>query len=418
MTKGSKTSTQVNKVLLSTITGNLGSSVLAFIIGLLILKETDSAIYFGISQMIGPVVALLLLPFTGSIVDKYNRKNIIIFAQIFSIVALISYAGAIHLWGIDNLLFTYLLLVCLRVADQFLTTAFSASVIQVVVEEDVQKLKSYQQSLQSLIAVFAPIIGAFLFDFIPLITFVLIEVGIEFVTILIVLSIHFQPIAITESEDNEESIFVMFKEGLTIIKGSEQLIFAITFSMLVNLMFGAISVGLPYILINVFEFSSIVYGTIEALLSVGMIICGIVLSMRKESTYPLFTSWKTIGIIGIWITMLGNVLILSYGNTFNMIYMGVFALFLGVLVSWTNVPMSIWMTKEIPPQYQGRIFNILSTGSQLLMPIGIFVFSILFDSFDSGVIFMGAGFGIIAITALYPIVFKVPLKENKIVIGE
>lgn len=62
---------QVFKFLLSMLTGNLGSSILTFIIGLLILKSTDSAIQFRISQVIGPLVSLLLLPFTGSIIDTF-----------------------------------------------------------------------------------------------------------------------------------------------------------------------------------------------------------------------------------------------------------------------------------------------------------------------------------------------------------
>lgn len=410
-----KSNKQLHKVLLSTLTGSLGSSILSFIIGLLILKETDSALYFGISQMIGPIVALILLPITGSIVDKYNRKHIIIYAQLFSIVSLIVYAIFV---GVGNIMVTYVLLICLRVADQFLTTAFSASVIQIVSEEDVQKLRSYQQSLTSIVTVFAPIVGAIMFDLISIVSLVLMEVVLELITILIVMFIHFKDITVSESEGSKDTIFEMFKEGLQFIRKSKQLVFAITFAMLVNLMFGAISVGIPYILINVFQFPNIVYGTIETLLSVGMILCGIMLSTRQEIKYPLFTMWKMIGVIGILISLLGNVLVLSYGNTFNMIFMGIFALLLGIFITWTNVPVSIWMTKEIPPQYQGRVFNLLGTGSQLLMPLGIFVFSILFEVYDSAIIFLGSGIGIILITVLYPIVFRVPLKESKITLGE
>ena len=82
---------QMIKLILTTITGNFGSSILSFIIGLLILKKTESAFNFGISQIIGPLVALVLLPFVGGVVDKYNKKIVIVIAQLFSIVSLILY---------------------------------------------------------------------------------------------------------------------------------------------------------------------------------------------------------------------------------------------------------------------------------------------------------------------------------------
>lgn len=70
-----KSNIQIFKIILSSITGNLGSSILSFVIGLLILKKTNSILGFGFSQIIAPLVSVILLPFLGSIVDKYDRKK-------------------------------------------------------------------------------------------------------------------------------------------------------------------------------------------------------------------------------------------------------------------------------------------------------------------------------------------------------
>ena len=108
---------QLIKLIMTTITGNFGSSILSFIIGLLILKKTESALNFGISQIIGPLVALILVPFVGAIVDKYNKKIVIVIAQTFSIVSLLLYALSLNSNAETNLTNTYLLLICLKVAD-------------------------------------------------------------------------------------------------------------------------------------------------------------------------------------------------------------------------------------------------------------------------------------------------------------
>ncbi len=41
------------------------------------------------------MVALVLLPFVGGVVDKYNKKIVIVIAQLFSIVSLILYASSV-----------------------------------------------------------------------------------------------------------------------------------------------------------------------------------------------------------------------------------------------------------------------------------------------------------------------------------
>jgi hypothetical protein len=83
-------------------------------------------------------------------------------------------------------------------------------------------------------------------------------------------------------------------------------------------------------------------------------------------------------------------------------------------ITWVNVPITVWMTKEIPKHYQGRVFNILNTGAQLLTPLGILFFSALFDHSNNYSIFMISGFIILLITLTYPLLFKINLKENQI----
>ncbi|EUJ33738.1 tetracycline resistance determinant TetV [Listeria floridensis FSL S10-1187] len=77
-----------------------------------------------------------------------------------------------------------------------------------------------------------------------------------------------------------------------------------------------------------------------------------------------------------------------------------------------NVPVTVWLTQEIPSQYQGRVFHIMNTGAQLLAPIGILCFSGLFDVLSSYLLFGAAGICILLIALFYPLVFKVNLQTN------
>ncbi|WP_162551290.1 MFS transporter [Paenibacillus tepidiphilus] len=413
---------QMIKLLLSTVTGNFGSGILSFVIGLLILKHTDSALSFGISQIIGPLVSLILLPVTGSIVDKFDRKKIIVAAQCLSIASLLVYALFISLDGPEQLIYTYLLLVLLKISDQFLSTASTASVVHMVMEEHIQKVKSLQQSLASLTLVFSPIVAAFLYDALPLTYIVLAEIGLEVITILFIVSINFRFTAPGESPVQEQpentGILVLFKEGLTFIFQAKQLVFAVLFSMVINFMLGAVNVGLPYMQIQVLHFSNYVYGWTEALLSLGMILSGVVLSMSRESRHPLHLSWLMINVIGLLMLVFGSLLGNGFEQTVLIVIVCLFNLSLGLVVTWANVPVVIWMTKQIPTQYQGRVFNIINTGAQLLAPLGVLLFALLFDYVAGYWVFIGAGAVILMISLLYPLVFKMNLKDNTLSVAK
>lgn len=404
---------QMIKLIMTTITGNFGSSILSFIIGLLILKKTESALNFGISQVIGPLVALVLLPFVGSVIDKYNKKIVIVIAQLFSIVSLILYALSLNSNAETNLINTYMLLICLKVADQFLNNAFSSSVKRVVCEEYIQKVKSFQQIASSGVYIISPILAVFLLTKLKLIHFVLLEAVIEFITILIVLFINFNLIKTEESDNNEEKkVLKMFVEGIRYIRDKRVLVFIIFFAMFINFLFASVSVGLPYVLINEIKISDYLYGIINAAFPVAVIVSSIILSMMKDIEAPLEFSFKWLrGTAGV-LLFLGIALLFKLSIFSYFIIFMIFAFGVNFVGNFVNTPVFVWLTKAVPHEYQGRVFSIIETGCQLLMPLGILFYSILFDNFKSANIFIISGIALMVLVVL-PYILKVDLKTKE-----
>lgn len=404
---------QMIKLILTTITGNFGSSILSFIIGLLILKKTESALNFGISQIIGPLVALVLLPFVGGVVDKYNKKIVIVIAQLFSIVSLILYALSLNSNTETNLINTYMLLICLRVADQFLNNSFSSSTKKLVCEEHIQKVKSFEQMASSGVYIISPILAVFLLTKLDLIHFVLLEAVIEFITILIVLFINFDFIKTEVIENNEEQkVLKMFVEGLNYMKDKKALVFIISFAMFINFFFSSVSIGLPYVLINEIKISDYLYGIINATFPVAVIVSSIILSMMKDIKAPLEFSFKCIRGLSGFLILLGIALLFKFSIFLYFIIFMIFAFGVNFIANFINTPVMVWFTKAVPLEYQGRVFSILGTGCQLLMPLGILFYSFLFDKFKSGYIFIFSGIALMVLIVL-PYMLKVDLKINK-----
>lgn len=411
-----KSKKQILKLLLSEITGNFGSSILSFIIGLSILKNTSSILNFGFSQIIGPIISLVLLPFVGSITDKYNKKYIIVVAQSFSILSLFIYSQVISNDISSNLIYTYCLIVSLKISDRFLTNSFTAGVSQIVLEQDIQKYKSISQSISPFIGIVSPVVSAFLYSRLSIVKFVYIEIIIELITLIIVLTIDFQ---FVDKEKNTEiqnsNVFKLFREGILFVSKSNILKFMIIFSAIINFVFSSLSLGFPIVLVKQLKFSDTMYGLVMSSFSFGMIASSIFLSTRnKEIKHPIKKAVIYVIVISFIMMFLGGVLIFNFSLKTYYILIILIVLLMSFFMVLTNIPMSVWLLKAVPFDYQGRVFSIIDTISQILIPIGILLYSFLFENFRSGLIYIFSGIIVIFLCKFIPIFLKADLKTEKI----
>lgn len=410
--------TQKVKIILSHLVGKLGSSIFSFGIGLMILRETGSASNFGFSQIIGPIVALLLLPLTGSIVDKFHHKKIVIIGQIASITGVILFLLGNSFQVLPKLLLIYILLTILTIADLFLETAYSSSLISMVAEEEVQKMMSQMQIVSTCVMIAAPIIGAVLYNVLSFEQFVLMEIGSEILTLFIILGINFYLFKERKAEDRVQAsqglkeIWRMFGEGLAYVRRSSTLMFAVTYSMFMNVVFACFMIGLPFVQIQHFKFTNTQFGITEMAFSIGILGASLMLARKKEFGNPLYSAWKLVFLIFADLSLMAGLVFLNLTQWLSFAGMTALSLLLGGMLAAVNIPMQVWMTKSVPQNMQGRIFNLLGTLSQVLKPLGILLFGALFDSGarPDMIFILSAIVGVIMSTAI-PLALGVKLRE-------
>ncbi|MBF1276371.1 MAG: MFS transporter, partial [Parvimonas micra] len=113
-----------------------------------------------------------------------------------------------------------------------------------------------------------------------------------------------------------------------------------------------------------------------------------------------------------FLILLGIALLFKFSIFSYFIIFMIFAFGVNFIANFINTPVMVWFTKAVPLEYQGRVFSILGTGCQLLMPLGILFYSFLFDKFKSGYIFIFSGIALMVLIVL-PYMLKVDLKINK-----
>ncbi|MDU0944938.1 MAG: MFS transporter [Anaerococcus vaginalis] len=399
-------------LLLGNSIGQLGSSILSFVLGLYILKKLNCSIFFySLSQIIGPLVAIFLLPILGSAIDKYNKNRIIRFSQFLSAISLFLFIITSRKIEIEYIHIIGLLII-LKLSDQILSTSLNSSTINIVDEEDIQSFRAHLQIIQAVSMVLSPIIAVFIIDKFALIGILLIEMFMELLVLVIYWKVDFNKN--TKKEVNEsQSLLLLFKEGIDFIFKYKKIVFGLAFVLVVNFILGIVNIGLPFVEIKILNLSSKNYALNDSILAIGLLI-GSLISSKIKSQKTLNIARNSISLISLVTFVLGLLLTLELTkNSWSIILAGYF-LIIGISITICNILLSSWSILNIPQEFQGRVFSILNTLTQVSLPLSMLLFGYLFEIISVYAVFVGAGIFLLLFTIGIPSLFKINLKNDKL----
>lgn len=377
-----KSKLQMKKSAISSLIGSLGSSIFSFSLGLMLMERTGLSISFALSIMVSALVSLFFAPLVGPIVDKQSRKAVILLSQSIVIMALILYT--IYTYLSDNHIFlvTIILIVILRISDEFTSTAQESSKANIVLESDLQKLSGYQELSSNLSGLFSSVMGALLYAVFPFSILIGIEIFTELLTLVLTWSIDFKFTKSDNMEFNdnlEVSNWKLFLEGLNYLKVQPYLRVAMVACMAINFFYAITFVGLPSFLLQTLQFNSLQYSVTQGATSLGFILGAYILTRKKETDTPVYDLLRLSKILPL--LFIGIALsVLSSSNTFIMIWISILMILNGLSNSLLNIPFSIWMQKNVPTNIQGRVFHLLGVLCTCIQPIGILIYVELFDN--------------------------------------
>lgn len=399
-------------LLLGNSIGQLGSSILSFVLGLYILKKLNCSIFFySLSQIIGPLVAIFLLPILGSAIDKYNKNRIIRFSQFLSAISLFLFIITSRKIEIEYIHIIGLLII-LKLSDQILSTSLNSSTINIVDKDDIQSFRAHLQIIQAISMVLSPIIAVFIIDKFALIGILLIEMFMELLVLVIYWKVDFNKN--TKKEVNEsQSLLLLFKEGIDFIFKYKKIVFGLAFVLVVNFILGIVNIGLPFVEIKILNLSSKNYALNDSILAIGLLL-GSLISSKIKSQKTLNIARNSISLISLVTFVLGLLLTLELTKNIWSIILAGYFLIIGISITICNILLSSWSILNIPQEFQGRVFSILNTLTQVSLPLSMLLFGYLFEIISVYVVFVGAGIFLLLFTIGIPSLFKINLKNDKL----
>ena len=341
-----------------------GSRIVSFALIWWLTRETGSAGVLATATMMTLLPAVFLGPFSGALVDRWNRRRVMfysdgIIAAFTALLAVLYLLDAAVPWHIYGIIFVR------AVGDTFHRPSMKASTTLMVPNEYLPKVGGMNQTLNGILGITAPPLGALLLSLIPMHWIMSIDVLTAAAAILPLLFIDIpQPVRISKPSRAWAVVHEM-AEGLGYVVHYRTLFFIVGTCTLANIFLGPVQSFLPLLITEVFGGGALELGLATSAAGIGVIIGGLVMTTWGGFRRRLVTS--AVGWIGIGIAYMA-VILLPAGFFIGFISIRLIA---GLFVPIGCAPLEAWYQTKIPPDKQGRVFAVLGSIDQLTMPFGL-----------------------------------------------
>lgn len=381
---------------------SFGGNVYAFGVGLYILSMTGSAMSFAISMVCSVAPRIIFGPLAGTWADSFSKKKIIVYTQLiqsFSLFGVLFYSITFDF----SLLVIYFTTIVLSICSTLSSVTFSSSITNLVNEEHIQRATSLNQSAISFATIGAPVIGGLLYGLFSIENFLLINASTYLISAIIDTNLRFKSVykSTEDTQGNKSGILERLKEGFSYLRQNDLLYSTILpIAIWVNFFAISMQVGLPYIIVEKMKLSSFQFGIIEGSLAAGMLLMSLVLSTTKEITKPLVVMKASLLFLSVLLMGLILPLIVHLTSFITFIYYVLLVSLFGVSVVFLNTPLYTLMQKTIPDMYKGRVFGLVETIANIISPISIIFYGLLFDYVNSIWVLIGSSVALLLITLI------------------
>ncbi|WMX71021.1 MFS transporter [Lactococcus cremoris] len=369
--------------------GSLASGTLTFMISWTVLKETHQASQFALLSTISSLVMLIAMPVIVIIVDRYDHKHLLVIAQVFSLFVLLSFIFQ----PFHGLIIYILFSIGLNLGDLLFSITMYASVKSLSDDKtEMSKINGIEQGIGALFAIVSPAVAGFTLTFISVRIFSWVEIVCESIVVLLVFRLNFERF---DTKNEEESVSVekiSYKRVLQLLNKKYIVMIIVSIMIVLNFLLGSINVGIPFILNKNYQGNTVILGIVQFSFPLGIILSNLL--VQKLPKFQLFKLLKiSYFSCAFVIFSFGIVLSFLIGSiVFTVVVLSVLMLFMGLGLGFSRVPMMTFAQNNIPENIQGRAFSIIDTSAQILSPLGLMFYGVLFDNFSGGWIYLFSSF--------------------------
>lgn len=356
----------------------VGSSVAQFALVWWVTTLTGSATVLATATMVAVLPGVLLGPIAGAYVDRWNRRMVLIVAD--GVVAAAALALAYLFWsGSMQVWHLYVVMAVRAIGGSFHWPAMQASTTLMVPQKHLSRIAGLNQTLNGVMSIAGPPLGALLLAMMPLYGIMLIDVGTAALAILPLLFVQIpQPersarVVADAVEGKKRSIWTDVAEGLRYVWSWPGLFMILIAAMIINFVMAPASSLMPLLVTKHFGGDALQLGTLESAWGMGVIAGGLFLSAWGGFRRRIYTTLVGVVLMGAGIIVTG----MAPSTMFWLAVVG--NAIAGFMNPITNGPLFAVLQATVAPDYQGRVFTVVNSLASAMMPLSLAVAGPLAD---------------------------------------
>ena len=350
----------------------IGTALTGFGLGVWVYQQTEAVTQLSLVFFITTLPGVLLTPFIGALVDRWNRRWIIFYSDLAAalitlVLVLLLMADRLEIWH------TYISAFFTSLCGCFQMLAKGAAVPMMVSKQQLRRVNGLTQLSTAVSRIAAPALAGLLISVVELQGLLWIDLGSYVIGLGTLLFVTIpQPEPIFDSSEIAEKTKSFFREivdGWQLISSSRWLIILIAFMSLHSFLD-----ALTNVLINplILSFSTTqMLGNIVSIGGIGMIIGSLLMSFlgNHNKAFSSLMGWSVINGVGL--------VLAGLKPSFLTITSGIFIWFLTVpFIFGTN--QAIWQS-FVRPSFQGRVLALVGSVTGFAAALGTISASPLAD---------------------------------------
>jgi MFS family permease len=365
------------------LVSRFGSALSYIVLIWIAYTETGSALavtYVGLAEFV-PTIAVGI--FTGALVDRFDRRQVIVLSVLGRSAAMAALAVTLYLVGF-HLAFVLLAVVVFTILSTFFGPASQALLPEIVSPESLADANGLFESSESVVGIIASSLGGVFIVIVGAVPSLGIDAASYLVAALFVALIGATVIS-TPATQETRGLLQEVRDGFVYLRRNVGLFELTLAALLLNFLFAAVLTYLVVYATGPLRGGAVVFAVLEATLAAGVAV-GAILVGRLRLTRYTGRMW-VYAAFGQAVGVLGLVFFPVFPVAFSALF--AFGVMNGILnISWLSTVQVI-----VPERMQGRYFaidNMLSLGA---IPVAQIVFGVLIlaEGVSNTFLWMGVG---------------------------
>lgn len=387
----------LNLLLSGQLVSQTGDKFYMLALSFMVLETTGSAAKMGAVLFAGmlPLVAAGL--FSGVVVDRVNRKKIIVFTDIIRgiIVSLVSF---LYLQGVLTLGAILISQVLLGFNSAFFNPAIPSVIPMVVDKKDLSKANAKTQFVSGFSNIAGPALGGILVSLYGYFAVFALNAVSYFVSALFESFLKIPPI----QADTHEKISVAFKQGYRTIYSDHKLLIILFMVLIIHFFVGSIEVSIPVIANHLPGKGPENMGYLQTAFGIGAVIMALLLSYVSISGRESLMLFAAVACIGLFLFGIG---FSGLSTPYFMVYLALFLL-LSSSIILAGTSFQSMIQKNTEPDMTGRVFGVVSSVGNVSIPFAMLVYGFLLENFNFHLLLGTSGLMIILITVWSSLIYR------------